>query len=105
MSDDFDVLYMEGAFDKIMITNCSHELIGCDGKVCVLHLTGECFAQGLVETLGTVNVPLVARHEERGEEWDPLNVIPVSVSDEDMTAQTAIAARHQILDRLNLQSH
>jgi hypothetical protein len=97
MSDDFDIVDVEGAFDKIVITNCSSELIRCDGKVSVLHLTGERFAQGLVETLGTVNVPLVARYEERGEERDPLNVIPVRVTDEDMTAQTASAARHQIL--------
>src|SRR5262245_64003812 len=97
MSDDFDVVDVEGAFDKIMIANCSSELIRRDGKVGVLHLTGERFAHGLVKTLGTVNVPLVARYEERGEERDPLNVIPVRVADEDMTAQSFGAARHQIL--------
>jgi hypothetical protein len=85
MSDDSDVVDVEGAFDKIVIANCSSELIRRDGKVSVLHLTGERFAQGLVKTLGTVNVPLVARYEERGEERDPLNVIPVRVTDEDMT--------------------
>ena len=62
-----------------------------------MHLTGERFAHGLVETLGTVNVPLIARYEERGEEWDPLDVIPVRVADEDMTAQAVSPARHQIL--------
>src|SRR5262245_393072 len=97
MSDDFDVLDMECAFDKIVITNCSCELIRRDGKVGVLHLTCERFAQGLVETLGAVNVPLVARYEERGEERDALDVIPVRVADEDMTAQTVGAARHQIV--------
>src|SRR5262245_8493139 len=97
MGDYFDVLYMEGSFDKIVITNCSCELIRRDGKVGVLHLTGERFTQGLVETLGTVDVPLIGRHEERGEERDPLDVIPVRVADEDMTAQTVGAARHQIL--------
>src|SRR5215510_6581885 len=88
MSDDSDVVDVEGAFDKIVIANGSSELIRRDGKVSVLHLTGERFTQGLVETLGTVDVPLIARHEERGEERDPLDVIPVRVADEDMTAQT-----------------
>src|SRR5262245_5383222 len=95
--DDFGVVEVEGAFNKDVIANCSSELIRGDGKVGVLPLTGECFAHGLIKTLGTVNVPLVARYEERGEEWDPLDVIPVRVADEDMTAQSFGPARHQIL--------
>src|SRR5262245_27908528 len=97
MSDDFDVVDVEGTFDKIVIAGWSSEWSRRCGKGGVLHRTGERFAHGLVKTLGTVNVPLVARHEERGEEWDPLDVIPVRVADEDMTAQSFGPARHQIL--------
>src|SRR5262249_6678919 len=97
MSGDFDVVDIEGAFDKIVIMNCSSELIRCYGKISVLHLTCERFAQGLVETLGTVDVPLIARHKERCEERDALDVIPMRVTDEDMTAQALGAARHQLL--------
>ena len=97
MSGDFDVVNLERAFDKIVIMNCSSELIRCYGKISVLHLTCERFAQGLVETLGTVNVPVIASHKKRGEERDALDVIPMRVTDEDMTAQALGAARHQLL--------
>ena len=97
MSGDFDVVDIEGAFDKIVIMNCGSELVRCYGKISVLHLTSERVAQGLVETLGTVDVPLIARHKKRGEEWDALNVIPMSVTDENMTAQAFGAGRYQIL--------
>src|SRR5258708_20386512 len=97
MSGDFDVVDIECAFDKIVIMNCGFELIRRYGKISVLHLTCERFAQGLVETLGTVDVPLIARHKERGEERDALDVIPMRVTDEDMTAQPFAAGRHQIL--------
>jgi hypothetical protein len=40
---------------------------------------------------------LIARHKKRGEEWDALNVIPMSVTDENMTAQAFGAGRYQIL--------
>src|SRR6476619_876343 len=97
MSRDFDIFDIEGTFDKIVIMNCSFELIRCYGKISVLHLTSERFAQGLVETLGTVTVPLIARHKKRGEERDALDVIPMRVTDEDMTAQIFGAGRHQTL--------
>ena len=96
MSGDFDVVDIEGAFDKIVIMNCSSELIRCYGKISVLHLTCERFAQGLVETLGTVDVPLIARHKKRGEEWDALDMIPMRMADQDVAAQALGAARHQL---------
>jgi hypothetical protein len=97
MSGDLDVVDIEGAFNKIVIMNCSFELIRRYGKISVLHLTGERFAQGLAETFGTVDVPLIARHKKRGEERDALDVIPMRVTDEDVTAQAFGAGRHQIL--------
>src|SRR6478609_2366649 len=97
MCSDFDVVDIEGAFDKIMIMNCSFELIRCYGKISVLHLTSERFAQRLVETLGTIDVPLIARHKQRGEERDALDVIPMRVTDEDMTPQAFGAGQHQIV--------
>src|SRR5215467_14072377 len=97
MSGDFDVVDIEGAFDKIVIMNCGSELIRCYRKISVLHLTCERFAQGLVEALGTVDVPVIASHEKRGEERDALDVIPMGVADENVTAQALGAARHQLL--------
>jgi hypothetical protein len=97
MSRDFDIFDIEGTFDKIVIMNCSFELIRCYGKISILHLTSERFAQRLVETLGTIDVPLIARHKQRGEERDALDVIPMRVTDEDMTPLAFGAGRHQIL--------
>src|SRR6478736_5194504 len=97
MSGDFDVVDIEGAFDKIVIMNCSSKLIRRYGKISVFHLTCERFAQGLVETLGTVDVPVIAGHKKRAEERDALNVIPMRVTDEDVTTQAFGAGRHQIL--------
>src|SRR5262245_28814818 len=97
MSGEFYFVNFERAFDKIVIMNCRSELIRCYGKISVLHLTCERFAQGLVETLGTVDVPVIASHKKRGEERDALDVIPMRVTDEDMTAQALGAARHQLL--------
>ena len=97
MSGDFDVVDIEGAFDKIVVMDCSSELIRCYGKISVLHLTSERFAQGLVETLGTIDVPLIARHKKWSEERDALDVIPMRVTDEDVTAQALGTGRHQFL--------
>src|SRR6516162_3161371 len=77
MRVDFDFVDIEGPFDMSVVMNCSSELIRCYGKISVLHLTCERFAQGLVETLGTVDVPLIAGHKERSEEWDALDMIPM----------------------------
>src|SRR5262249_23209306 len=96
MSGDFDVVDIEGTFDKLVIMNCSSELIRCYGKISVLHLTSERFAQRLVETLGTVDVPLIAGHKERSEEWDALDMIPMRMADQDVAAQALGAARHQL---------
>src|SRR5262245_16537125 len=97
MSGDFDVVDIEGAFDKIVIMNCSSELIRCYGKISVLHLTSERFAQRLVETLGTVDVLLIAGHKERSEEWGASDMIPLLTADQDVAPQALRAARCQLL--------
>src|SRR5262245_580486 len=97
MSGDFDVVDIEGTFDKIVIMNCSSELIRCYGKISVLHLTSERIAQRLVETLRIVNGPLIAGHRERNEEWYALDLVPMRMADQDVAAQALGAARHQLL--------
>ena len=58
-----DVTDIEGAFDQVVIANGGVEPIERDGKIGVLHLPGERLAQGLVEALGTVDVPFGAGTE------------------------------------------
>jgi hypothetical protein len=83
----------EDALDQIMIMNRSFELIRSYGKVGVLHLPSERFSHGLRQTLRTVDVPFVTGYEKRGKERKTLDVIPMRVTDENMTAQRFPACR------------
>src|SRR5262249_9165718 len=47
---------------------------------------------------GAINVPFVARLEQRCEEWNALDVIPMGMTDQDVPAP-ALSARHQRLTK------
>jgi hypothetical protein len=51
-----------------------------------LHLASQRFAQGLAKPSRPINVPPIARDEQRGKKWEPLNVIPMRVAYEDRSA-------------------
>src|SRR5262249_60228418 len=89
-----DVVDLEGALDQVVIADRGAELVECDREITVLHLPGERFAQGLAESFGAINVPFVARLEQRREEWNALDVIPMGMTDQDVSAP-ALSARHQ----------
>src|SRR6185436_18129376 len=93
---DLDLVDIERAFDQVVISDRGRELIGRHRKIGVLHLTGQRLAQGLVETLGAIDVPLTARNKQRREERNALDVIPMRVTDEDAAAQ-GFAVRSQLL--------
>ena len=40
----------------------------------------------MAETLWPIDVPFVAGHEKRSEEWDALDVVPMGVADQDVAA-------------------
>ena len=66
MRNNFYVADPENALDQIMIMNGCFELIGSYGEIGVLHLPSERLSHGLVQTLGSVDVPFVTGHEKRG---------------------------------------
>src|SRR6476620_888922 len=79
MRNNFYVADPENALDQIMIMNGCSELVRSYRKIGVLHLPSERFPHGLVQTLGTVNVPFIAGYEKRTKKRDALDVIPMRV--------------------------
>src|SRR5712692_6432393 len=77
----------EAALDEVVIADGGAELLQGDGKVGVLHLSGQGSFQLLSQAARGIDVPFVARAEERGKERKSLDVIPVRVRDEEMSAR------------------
>src|SRR5262249_30887783 len=90
------VVYHEAAFDEVVVADRRAELCERHGKVRVLHLTSQRLLELLPEPAGSVDVPFVTAPEERREEREPLDVVPVRVGDHQMAADGG-AARHQRL--------
>ena len=65
-----------------------------------MHLPFERIAQRLAHALWRVNVPFVARGEERSEEGYALYVVPMRVANEDVAAERGRFGRKQVLPEL-----
>ena len=83
---DAHVADREPALDHFVKMHVRGERVQRDREVGIIHLPGEHVAQRLAEAARAVDVPLVARDEERREERQTLNVIPVRVRDQDVAA-------------------
>jgi hypothetical protein len=94
---DFDIVYIEGALNEVVIANLGSALIERNGEIGVLHLPGQGFTHGLAEALRAVYVPFATGHKKRSEKWDALDVIPMRMADQDVAAQAFRAGRRQIL--------
>jgi hypothetical protein len=70
------------AFDELVVTDLGAHLIEPHREISVLHLSGQRVLHGLPEPLRRVDVPLVARLEKWGKEWNSLNVIPMRMTKE-----------------------
>src|SRR5215831_13523384 len=92
---DLNGTKIKSAFAKIMIANRSVELAKCHWEIRVLHLPGEGILQALPQTLCRVDVPFVSRDEEWREKRKPLDVVPVGMSKQEMTANWMLARRHE----------
>ena len=77
----------EAALDKVVIADGGAELRQGDGEIGVLHLPGQGSFQLLSQAARSIDVPFVARAEEGREERESLDVIPVRVRDEKMSAR------------------
>src|SRR5262245_9226952 len=94
---DLDIVDIEGTLNEVVIANLGPALIEREREIGIPHLPRQSFAQGLAEALRAVDVPFVAAHKKRGEEWDALDVIPMRVADQNVAAQALSAGRYQIL--------
>jgi hypothetical protein len=94
---DFNLVDIEDALNEVVIANLGSALIERDGEIRILHLPSQGFPQGLAEALRAVYIPFVSGHKKRSEEWDALDVIPMRMADQDVTAQVLSAGRHQSL--------
>ncbi len=81
---DVDVVDVEHAFDEVLVDDRGGELIDRHRKVGVLHLTGEDLRQRAAEAAGARDAPTASLLEQRREERQTLDVVPVGVADEDV---------------------
>ena len=79
-----DVVDLELALDEVVVLDRRVEVEQLDREVRVLHLTRERLVDRRVEPAGPVDVPDVAGLEQRREERQALDVVPVGVPDEEV---------------------
>src|SRR5262245_33790847 len=100
LRDDAHTADHEAIFDEVVKARCGPELRERNGKVVVLHLSGQDPFQLLSDRTRSVDVPYIARHEERREEREALDVIPVGVRDQQMAVARGLAPGHQRVSQL-----
>ena len=95
---DTDVSDVEPALDQVLVGDRCGELIDRHWKVRVLHLAGEDLGKRSAEAARTRDLPMASLSEERREERQPLDVVPVGVTDQDVAVdRLATGLRHQVL--------
>src|SRR4030095_6951166 len=92
---DLNSAEVKGAFAKLVVADRGAELAKCHREILVLHLPGEGVLQALPQTLRRVDVKFVPLDEERREKRKTLDVVPVRVSEQEITAYWALARRHE----------
>ena len=75
----------------------------CDREILVGHLSCEARLELPAAAARGVDLPEVARDEQRREEWESLNVIPMGVRDEEMAMGRAVARRWPGSERTEMQ--
>ncbi len=96
---DRDVVDLELALDEVVVLDRGAEVEELDREVRVLHLARERLVDRRVEPPGPVHVPHVAGHEQRREERQALDVVPVRVADEEVPVDPATGP-HELLAQL-----
>ena len=80
-----DVTDLDDAFDEIVVVDSGSHLVGGDREVRILHLACQRVPDRVAQSARPVDVPGVPGSEQRGEERDPLDVVPVRVTDQQVT--------------------
>ena len=85
----------ETALDQVVVTQRRAHRIEVDREIGVLHLPGQRFPQRRAKAARRIHVPLVGPVEQRCEERETLDMVPVGMADEDVAAQRRRALRLQ----------
>jgi hypothetical protein len=80
LSADRHLANGEGILDEILKGDLGLELVQANREVGVLHLPGQHLGQAVVAPSGCVDSEAVARDEDRPEEGETLDVVPVGVA-------------------------
>ena len=86
---DAHVVDLERALGQVVVAHPGGELLECDGEVGVLHLAGQRVADRRPHAARAIDVPLELGVEQRCQEGQTLDVVPVGVADEDVAAPRA----------------
>ena len=88
------------ALPQVMKMDFCTQLIEGHWEIAVLHLTRERVPKRFTKPGRAVNVPTPMFVKQRGEEWEPLNVIPMRVTDEQTSVQRGIGTGLQRLAQI-----
>lgn len=91
-----NVMHLEDFFADRRKVQLRSKLVQLDGKVRVCHLAGEGLFEVVLTLCRTINNPFVVRAEGGLEEREPLNVVPVSMSQQHMPTNRTIPSFHQV---------
>src|SRR6516162_6693854 len=97
---DREVRDFKGSFYELVVSDFCTKFVQLHGKVRILHLSFEGVAQRAAHSFWGIKVPCVARREERSEERYALDVVPVRMANQDMTAERRRFGRKQVLAKL-----
>ena len=84
----------EETFLQLRVVDVAREVLKLNGKVRILHLARERFLETALLRNRAVDVQFSAGKESRSEEWKPLNMIPVRVTDQKMNTMRTGPAQH-----------
>ena len=76
----------ELTFNQIMKTDGGAKLLDGHRKIGVLHLPGQSCLQVVAPAPWRIEIPLIAGNEERREKREPLDMVPVRVGDQQVSA-------------------
>ena len=92
-----DGTQLEGALAQVMVANRGAHLAERHREIGVLHLPGERLLEPPATAARRVDVPLVARDEQRREEGEALDVVPMRVADQEVAPDGARPGGDEVL--------
>src|SRR5690349_271421 len=85
------------ALGKILILDVCSQLAKFHREVCIFHLAGQHIGKRAVAALGTADSEAITWYEQRSEERETLNMIPVSMSEKDGGFDRPRRMRHPVV--------